>query len=97
MEFPAICTIPKKIKQKVLLDPVVIVLLFILQTAKRAQTEAPLETISQSSLLEKMLTHTALHTERGKYFFSAIKRHFSSEAEGTTNSSEIAFKFFCGI
>lgn len=36
----------KKIKQKVLLDPVVIVLLFILQTAKPAQREAPLETVS---------------------------------------------------
>lgn len=40
--FPAICTFQKK----VLLDPVVIVLLFILQTAKRAQREAPLETVS---------------------------------------------------
>lgn len=43
--FPAICTIQKKIKQKVLLDPAV-VLFFILQTAKWAQREAPLETVS---------------------------------------------------
>lgn len=42
-------------------------------------------------------TQCPTYRNRGKHFFSAIKRPFSSEAEDAINSSEIAFEFFCGI